>query len=417
MRRRGDDTFDFKGKRILITHPFLYEINGATIVTLELATFLQEHGAKVCVYTNVFEDPIKQYFSREGIRVDVANKMPRYHLSDFDFVWINSQTFPVSLLKELGDADKVKLAPKFIFMHMSAHSFCADEMPYIYGFEESLSSLSLFVSEEAFDTNKVFFEKLPENTDYYRNPAPLSYGQISKKYRDELMKVLVVANFPCSELREIKDILEKRSISIDYLGFCGDRYELINERIISKYDAVISIGKTVQYCLVSGIPVYIYGQYGGPGWLNKKNYAKAKKYNFSGRGFRDKTPEEIVNDLILYYSKAKGFHHDNLDDFADEYLIDNVATKVFRKAAASRRTIKPLSSARVAAHTSLLRLVEIDFGHWYVNFRNATQMQQYDELMNKKRELENINRVQNEILQSRSIRAWLKLNRIIRRKK
>ena len=417
MRQRGDDTFDFKGKRILITHPFLYEINGATIVTLELATFLQEQGAKVCVYANVFEDPIKQYFSREGIRVDVANKMPQYHLSDFDFVWINSQTFPVNLLKELGDADKVKLAPKFIFMHMSAHSFCADEMPYIYNFEESLSSLSLFVSEEAFDTNKAFFEKLPENTDYYRNPAPLSYGQISKKQRDGLKKVLVVANYPCSELREIKDILEKKNISIDYLGFCGDKYELINERILSNYDAVISIGKTVQYCLVSGIPVYIYGQYGGPGWLNKKNYTKAKKYNFSGRGFRDKTPEEIVDDLILYYPKAKRFHDENQDDFADEYLIDNVATRVFMKASASRRTIEPFSSAKVAAHTSLLRLVEIDFGHWYVNFRNAAQMQQYDELMNKNRKLENINRVQNEILQSRSIRTWLKLNRIIRRKK
>ena len=417
MRRRGDDTFDFKGKRILITHPFLYEINGATIVALELATFLQEQGAIVCVYTNVFEDPIKQYFLREGIRVDVASKMPRYHLSDFDFVWINSQTFPVSLLKELGDADKVKLAPKFIFMHMSAHSFCADEMPYIYNFEESLSSLSLFVSEEAFDTNKAFFEKLPENTDYYRNPAPLSYDQIFRKHRYELRKVLVVANYPCPELREIKDILKKKNISIDYLGFCGDRYELISEKILSNYDAVISIGKTVQYCLVSGTPIYIYGQYGGPGWLTKKNYAKAKKYNFSGRGFRDKTPEEIVNDLISYYSKAKRFHDENQDDFADEYLINNVAARVFMKASSSRRLIAPFSSARIAAHTSLLRLVEIDFGHWYANFRNAAQMQQYDELINKKRELEDINRAQNEILQSRSIRTWLRLNRAIRRKK
>ena len=417
MRRCGDDTFEFKGKRILITHPFLYEINGATIVTLELASFLQEQGARVRVYTNVFEDPIKQYFSREGIRVDVANKMPRYHLSDFDFVWINSQTFPVSLLKELGDADKVKLAPSFIFMHMSAHSFCADEMPYIYNFEESLSSLSLFVSEEAFDTNKAFFEKLPENTDYYRNPAPLSYGQISKKRRDGLKKVLVVANFPCSELREIKDILEKKNISIDYLGFCGDRYELINERILSNYDAVISIGKTVQYCLVSGTPIYIYGQYGGPGWLNVKNYAKAKKNNFSGRGFRDKTSEEIVDDLIRGYLKAKRFYNEKQDVFTNEYLIDKVATRIFMKAAASKKTIEPFSSARVAAHTSLLRLVEIDFVHWYDSFRNSSRMQQYDELMNKKHELENINRAQNEILQSRSIRAWLKLNRIIRRKK
>ena len=384
MRHCRDNTFDFRGKRILITHPFLFEINGATIITLELAAYLQEQGAKVNVYTNVFEEPIKQYFLDKGIEVDVANEIPQYHLSDFDFVWINSQTFPISLLKELGDIDKVKLAPKFIFMHMSAHFFCPDEMPYIYNFEESLSSLSLFVSEETFGANKVFFEKLPNNIDYYRNPAPLSYNRIPKKHNNELKKVLVVANYPCLELREIKAILEKKDISIDYLGFCGDRYELIDEKKISNYDAVISIGKTVQYCLISGTPIYIYGQYGGPGWLNKKNYAKARRYNFSGRGFKGKKPEEIADDLIQHYREAKRFYMKKLNDFSNEYLIENAVTRVFMKATSSKRTIEPFSSAKVAAHTSLLRLVEIDFGHWYNTFRNSVQNQPHDRLPGKK---------------------------------
>ncbi len=417
MAKHQNNTFDFKGKRILITHPFLYEINGATIIALELASFLKQQGAEVRIYTNVFEDPIKQVFLRADIPVDVAGNMPEYHLSDFDFVWINSQTFPLSLLKELGDANKIKTAPKFIFMHMSAHSFCADEMPYIYHFEESLSSLSLFVSEEAFRENKKFFEKRPRKIDYYRNPAPSSYSQTTPKRHSRLKNVLVVANHPCPELKEIKDILKDRNISVDYLGFHGDKYELINEKTLSSYDAVITIGKTVQYCLVSGTPVYIYGQYGGPGWLTADNFAKAQKYNFSGRGFSSQSPAEIVDYLVRNYSKAKKFHRKELNRFREEFLIDNVASKVFAKAATSRKKIEPFSSAKIAAHASLLKLVEIDFCQWYTNFRNASLIQQHDKPLINQRKPKEIDRAQNEISQSKNVRLWLKLNRILRRKK
>lgn len=409
-------------KRILITHPFLFEINGATNVALELAQYLQDSHAKVKIYTNVFENPVKQFFEKSKIQVDTASDNPEYHFKDFDYIWINSQTFPVSLLKELGQSEKLTKMPKIIFMHMSAHENCADEMPYIYKFEENLSSLSLFVSEEALQANKKYFEKLP-TYDYCRNPAPVSYCSINKNPK-KLKKILVVSNHPCQEVLDIHQPLAQKNITIDYLGIVGDHYTMINEKILSKYDAVISIGKTVQYCLVSGIPVYIYDQFGGPGWLNDDNYSKAREKNFSGRGFQTKTSETIIDELVSGFQSAATYHSDNKLKFQNEYSIDQVIPKLFEKASSQRKKITPLSGANIAAHSSLLRLVEIDFNKWSLVYADRLLhedyrllQQSYEALNNKVINLESENQNLKTIVNSRSVKTWLKLNRAIRPKR
>lgn len=411
-------------KRVLITHPFLYEINGATNVTLELAQFLQDSHAKVKVYTNIFDNPVKQFFEESKIQVDIASDKPKYHFKDFDYIWINSQTFPVSLLEELSQSKKPTNMPKIIFMHMSAHEDCADEMPYIYKFEESLSSLSLFVSEEAFQVNKKYFEKLPKHN-YYRNPAPTAYCLIDKTPK-ELKKILVVSNHPCQEALEIRKPLAQKDIIVDYLGIIGDRYTMINEKILSEYDAVISIGKTVQYCLVSGIPVYIYDQFGGPGWLNDNNYLKAREKNFSGRGFQTKTPKKIIDELISGYKSAATYHLNNKPKFQKEYSINQVIPALFKQANLQTKKTTPLSNANIAAHRSLLRLVEIDFNKWHQVYANNmlhdeykslqqnynSLKQSYETLNNKLMSLESENQDLKTIVNSRSVKTWLKLNNI-----
>lgn len=421
------------GLRVLITHPFLYEINGATLVALELADYLQTRGDRVTVYTNTFHDPIRAVFEGCGIHVDVFRDHPHYHLRDFDLVWINSQTFPVSLLEELGDSAKLAHAPKFIFMHMSAHAECADEMPYIYGFEEALSSLSLFVSEEALDVNREFYEQLPA-TALYQNLAPLEYcfvdelpspAHSSRKCatssaastiaptlssaQKTLQKLLVVANYPCDELREIKPLLQEQGIAVDYLGLCGDKYELLTAQTLARYDAVISIGKTVQYCLVAGMPIYIYGQFGGPGWLTDRNFAKAESRNFSGRGFRDKAPAEIVDDLLSGYATACGYAAKHRAKFQAKFSIDQVIPRIFDQALNFNRLLTPFSPARIAAMTSLLRLVAIDFERWYDAYQLSANLRaQGTEIAALRRD----NARLHEIVSSRSIQTWLKLNRI-----
>ncbi len=413
-------------KRVLITHPFLYEINGATNVALELAQYLQSIHAKVRVYTNVFENPVRQYFEESNIQVDIASDKPMYRLNDFDYIWINSQTFPASLLEELSQNKKIANPPRIIFMHMSAHEDCADEMPYIYNFEENLSSLSLFVSEEALQTNKKYFEKLPKY-DFYRNPAPIAYSSIEKNPK-KLKKILVVSNHPCQEVLDISKLLRQKGVTVKYLGITGDRYTMINEKILSKYDTIISIGKTVQYCLVSGIPIYIYDQFGGPGWLNSNNYLKAREKNFSGRGFQTKTSETIVHELISGYQSAVNYHSNNKLLFQKEYSIDQVILKLFKQSNLQTKKIAPLSNANIAAHRSLLRLVEINFNKWFQIYQSnilrteiislqkdyESLQHNYNILVEETLNLKKDNQAMQTIINSRSIQAWLKLNRAIR---
>lgn len=64
------------------------------------------------------------------------------------------------------------------------------------------------------------------------------------------------------------------------------------------YDSVISIGKTVQYCLASHISVFCYDHFGEPGYISRNNYDKARHHNFSGRGFSRHTKARLYKMII-----------------------------------------------------------------------------------------------------------------------
>lgn len=416
-----------KGKRILITNPFIYEINGATNVALELANYLKEQQATVTVFTNVFEDPVKKTALKQKIQIDTPNTRPEYHLKDFDYIWVNSQTIPITLLNELTEKNNLKHLPKIIFMHMSAHDYCPDEMPYIYKFEENFSALSLFVSEEAFEINKKYYDKLPSNINFYRNPSPSKFTKITPSTNKTPKKILVVDNFPCEELKNIRQILKKQNIKVDFLGRNGDKYKIVDEIILSQYDLIITIGKTVQYCLVSGKPVYIYGPFGGPGWLTNQNFDEAKKKNFSGRGFSKKTSEMIVDELLSQYQNAKKYYKNNLSSFKKEYLIDNVIPVLFSQANNSKINPSPLTKAQAAAHSSLLYLMEICWNYRYGCHEKDLLSRQYNNILNENQKLNAINnsliednnnllcnnQELTDVINSRSVRTWLKLNKKI----
>lgn len=73
-------------------------------------------------------------------------------------------------------------------------------------------------------------------------------------------------------------------------------------------DVVISIGKTVPYCLASRTPVFIYDHFAGPGYLNAENLERAAWYNFSGRCSRTpRSAEQLATELVEGYSEGVAF--------------------------------------------------------------------------------------------------------------
>ena len=339
-----------KNKRFLITQPLVRGINGSTVVTLELAEELQRLGAKVTVYTCDHGEPAKNYYLQKGITVNVAKDNPDYKLSDFDYIWVHSQILPPCIIKQLSQKLPSKM-PSFIFLHMSGMDWIPDEKPWIYDLENRLSSLSLFICEEVKDINQPFLDSSIPSA-FFRNPSPIEYKQRDKKPSETLSRMLLVSNHPSEELLEAKKILkEKYHITIDGLGETQENYKLFNKQLLEKYDAIITIAKTVPYCLISGTPVYVYDIYaGGPGWLNQNNFNKAKERNFSGYQnfkypkaeggiFHFKKADQIVDEIVNGYQASLQFHQKNMLAFQEEFAIDSVLPKIL--SSIKPKTVKP----------------------------------------------------------------------------
>lgn len=397
--KTGKRKNDLRGKKILITQPLIHPINGSTTVTLELAAFLQSLGAKVIVFTPTLASPSKDHFEKNNIRVDVAQDAQKYNIEDFDYIWVHSQIIPESIVEQLGEEHKKN--PIFIFLHMSSFDWLPDEHPYIYGLEEKLSSLTLYICEEVRKSNQHFFKKEPE-FDYYRNPAPLDFCRDAKKEK-KLEKVLMISNYPPEELSHVKERLLARGIVVETMGEKGDKYELLSFEKMSEYDAVITIAKTAQYCLMSGVPVYLYGKFGGAGWLTEDNFERAKETNFCGsEGFSSKKTDEIVEEILCGYNEAYDFQQKKRKELSEDFALDKVLKRVFNEAKAKKQEIFSkdyLESVKAAQFFARIRFEE---------FSNVLYRDKRIE------DLEIENKKLNAVVESRSVKIWLEINRMLR---
>lgn len=325
------------GKRFMITHTIIQNFMGSTIVAMELAEFLIKAGAEVTVFSCYADNPMLKLFNNRKIHIILPKDLDDIHISNFDYVWIHSQIVPISFIEQINIVDQCSM-PIFIFNHMSELDYAPDEYPYIFDFEESLSSLSLFVSENARRKQKKFYKShqppllsvFPNRTGLFRNPAPDYFSDLEREEGEELRRIAVVSNHVPKELRESVIYFQERGIEVDFYGDGQKKIELIKPEILSMYDVVISIGKTVQYCLVSGTPIFIYDHFGGYGYLNEANYCMAAEANFSGRGGLKMTTESIVEAIINGYPDARYYHAQKRPSFINEYSISNVLPNIIK---------------------------------------------------------------------------------------
>lgn len=313
---------DLKGKKVLITQNSLCHIAGSEVVTLELASFFKEQGAKVTVYTWTLNDLLKPEFDK--IKVKVTTDDYDSDVIRPDIVWVHHQVIPVGLLEKMRDGI---VTPRFFFYHMSALDYLYLEQPYIYNFEKKFATKSLFVSEESLSFNIEKYGNSFEKPSVFPNTFPDYYLKHNEN-KKSLHRILIVSNHPPEELKQVQATLAEMGLEISSLGHNGTSYQLISPSILKEYDAVITIGKTVQYCLAMNIPVYIYDKFGGCGYLNSKNYTKAKYHNFSGRGFSKKTSNQISKEIVDLFENAKLFQTKNKPSFVESFSLSENIKKI-----------------------------------------------------------------------------------------
>lgn len=296
---------------VLIVQPFLFTLSGSEIISLELAEALTSQGSHVAIATwgwsaelaeEVTKIPGLELFDLE------SNEFKQYcKTTKIDLVWVHQGLVPKELLPQ-PPADM-----RFVFAHLSA--FNSFERPFAPLIETVLADLVYFVSPETEEIFKAqgLLAKIPASKKHiFSNPTPASFGKVpSSTYRGPLRSILVVSNHLPPELIEVIVILRKRGLEVTVVGSPNENIDSTPQRVtadlISQHDCVVSIGKTVQYTLRSGKPLYCYDYFGGPGWLSDENFEKALHYNFSGRGFARKNALEIADEIVNGYTDAKEF--------------------------------------------------------------------------------------------------------------
>ena len=332
---------NLREKHILITQLRLHDYAGSETVTLELAEYFSSQGALVTIATNSFGAPIQEEF----------DKIPRIRLFNFrsddlneyikenpvDIAWIHHQLIPLELIINPGDT-------RFIFHHMSPYAKI--EAPVFWRLEEALADIILCNSNETLQAfySQGYFENSNSQIKVFNNPAPKKFKINKHNISNKLTSLLIVSNHVPDELSVAVEMLKDQGIKVDMFGAHQDTYKRLSPEDFKGYDAVVSIGKTVQYALTAQLPVYCYDRFGGPGYLSDKNFQLAEGLNFSGRGFDTKTGDRIATELIEGFTEALTFTGDlpvKSDYFILEKRLEDELVEVY-KFQHKKVTIHPL---------------------------------------------------------------------------
>jgi hypothetical protein len=291
---------------VLVTQGFLMNIAGSETVTFEVAQHFSVSGARVTIVTNGIADIWSQRFL--GL-VNCTVVMANDPLLDGllradppDLAWIHHQLVPEFILRN-------RESTTVVFNHMSgAHPL---EYPFSTAVVRALASLVVFNAKEILDIQAAtgILVGIPSNRHaVFGNPAPDAFYVETPRPRPALSKLLVVSNHIPEELFEAIALIRSwHEIEVDVIGLeshKGARVEPITPAIILGADAVITIGKTVQYSIASGVPVYLYDKFGGPGWLSSGTFFQAQEFNFSGRSFGNKSAGAIAEEIIEGFATA-----------------------------------------------------------------------------------------------------------------
>jgi hypothetical protein len=284
-------------KRALLCTNHLALWSGSEMVVLELAEALRARGWWVELFTNLVSRALAPAFKAAGVKLGVDPKPLRAF--DFDLVWIQHHTAP---LLDYSLGPEARPATRFVFAHLS--SYTEFEMPGLVA-ELLLADLVLCNSPE---TEKAAIgddmAHLPRRL--FANPAPASFCSIRRPRHDAVpRRIVAISNHLPPEMAEALALLRQRTgAECVCVGREGDLYGRVTPSLLAPYDAIVTIGKSIQYGLAAGIPVYCYDRFGGPGYFRDENFERAAHFNFSGRCTPTKrSAEALAQDLL------ENFHH------------------------------------------------------------------------------------------------------------
>jgi len=154
------------------------------------------------------------------------------------------------------------------------------------------------------------------------NLAPRGWWGAKKDQSRELRSIAVVSNHVPEEIAGLERLVTGEGIAFRIFGRDGHEYLRVSPQTLIPFDVVVSIGKTVQYCLAAGLPVFVYDHFGGPGWLTEANIHRAESRNYSGKcTWNRRSSDQLWGELKEGFAAAQAFYSSQQAWAIDHYGI------------------------------------------------------------------------------------------------
>ena len=285
------------GRTVLIACSRLVDLAGAEVTTLELAEAFKGLGWAVSVACFEVSSEMRAQLSSVGARVlDLSAKNTFSCCTKFDLAWIHHFVAAERIL-----ADDALTLGKVVYSSLSHFSPLESPPPTRFQLSHYLVH-----SQESLEHFVANYPELSSFVSVMNNSVLARYWKaLSLPKNKRLARMAVVSNHIPEEVTNLIKFLEAEEISVDVFGNAGRKVR-VSPHLLREYDAVMTIGKTTQYAIAAGIPVYCYDHFGGDGWITLDNFQRAKKFNFSGRGGRGRvSTEHLKIDLCEGYDSAR----------------------------------------------------------------------------------------------------------------
>ena len=337
---------------VCTNHLFMWA--GSELVAIEMAEELLARGIRVDLFaTRADRDFLRPIF---GKQVQFHDRAETVDLAAYDLVYAQHHVLPLILGAALARGP-IGAGPVLVWNHLSPFEPLEAPGPFV---EATLADAILANSEET----RAMLAGMGapfETARLWPNPAPGSFADPLAP--PAAPAFLAVSNHATPEAARAFDILERQGMPVRRIGQRHTAQRLRPAHLAGA-SGVITIGKTVQYALRAGRPVYCYGPHGGPGWLDEENFERARATNFSGRSHpAKKTAEEIAQELTTGLPAAERFARAfdaAAHDFCLEPLVDGLLEDAASKLAdpawqARRREVlaRPQTRHAVAREANL----------------------------------------------------------------
>ncbi len=279
-------------KKILLTNHFVREFTGSEIALLDLAATFLDLKYDVTVGSFILAEPMKQQFTERDIRIiDLNTAASEY----FDLIWAHHFTTLDTCL-----IDKNFRAKHVVFSSLSPYE-PLESLPM------SLDKVHMVLANSEETKNTLMGMGLPEQVlRVFPNPVVDAFFNIARPFRKTLHKLAIVSNHIPDDVMDAIQLLKRHAVDIEIFGQ-GYHFKLLQPEDLADFDAIVTIGRTVQYGLAMGKPVYCYDRFAGPGWITEENILEASRYNFSGRcSGHKKSAHQIADEILSGYPFMDG---------------------------------------------------------------------------------------------------------------